>query len=409
MWVVDPDVVCPQFPYRLISLDDAIHNPYILASMNQKFFISVLLAIPLTCLADDNIPPSGNNAPANQLVFLRNGGVFEGQITKQDNSYLVKLSNGQVRIRAADVEMICPDLMEAYRRKKALAQGGNVQNHLQLADWCLRQGLKTQAAEELAAAEAVAPRHPGIQLLKRKLKTADSPETSRTGCQPVPRAATGVQPALAAPPSEELDRMIRGLPPKTVEQFAKSVQPLLLNNCTAGGCHGPQSTTKLRLLRLSQDQLASRRLTQRNLYMVLQYIDRENPAASPLLKIPAGPHGTTKAAIFNEHQADQYRKIVDWVMQFDPGAAAEASPPPFAKAPADKVVPAVHEEPAAESDAPVPPATPLKRQAKHSPKIKRGADLPQFSPKDEFDPDLFNRRYFPPEPKQAEKSPPSET
>jgi hypothetical protein len=359
--------------------------------MNRHLFLLSFLAIPLACLADNSpLDPVRESAPADRLVVLRSGGVFEGQITKEGNWYLVKLGNGEVRIRAADVEMTCPDLKEAYQRKKALAQGGNLQNHLQLAQWCQQQGLNPEAEEELTAAETIAPRHPLVQLLKQKLKAGGAPAVLK----PHP-------PAGSSPSSEELDRMIRGLPPKTVELYTRSVQPVLMNNCTAGGCHGPQSTTKLRLFRMSQDQFASRRLTQRNLHMVLQFIDQGNPAASPLLKVPAGPHGSMKAAIFNEHQKDQYQKIVDWAMQFDPAAVGETTPLPSPKASADKVIPATHEEPVAEAEAPAPPPASHSPRPKHAQKIKRGAEVPQFTPKDEFDPELFNRRYFPSPPPSA--------
>ena len=106
--------------------------------------------------------------------------------------------------------------------------------------------------------------------------------------------------------------MVRSLPHGTVETFTQSVQPVLMNHCAAGGCHGPQSDTGLRLFRVPTGKLASRRITQRNLYSVLPFVDRENPAGSRLLTAPNGPHGTAKQAIFNEHQAAQYKRMVDW-------------------------------------------------------------------------------------------------
>ncbi|MBN2578207.1 MAG: hypothetical protein JXB10_04380 [Pirellulales bacterium] len=359
--------------------------------MNRALYFFFFLTIPVGDMAGEvaRDPATKESLSDNRFLILRNGQVFEGQIDKQGNDYFVRLHNGRIRVQATDVEFVCQNLAEAYQRMKAVAQGGNLQNHLQLAQWCQRQGLKAQAAEELAVAEAIAPQHPLVLLFKRKLTT------------PAPPAAKKPSSAAAVLPSDgELDRLVRSLPPKTVEIYTRSVQPLLLNNCTAGGCHGPQSAAKLRLLRAPQGQMASRRLTQRNLYAVLQYIDQKNPAESPLLKVPAGPHGKLKTPIFNEHQTNQYRKIVDWAMHFNPSA----SPSPPAEVPASEVLPASHEEPVSEADPPAPEgAAPPLLAPPSSPKLQRGAaEPPAFTPQDEFDPEIFNRRHFGPAPSPAE-------
>ena len=72
----------------------------------------------------------------------------------------------------------------------------------------------------------------------------------------------------------------------------------------------------MRLFRVPSGKQASRRITQRNLYSVLSYVDRENPVGSRLLTVPNGPHGTAKQAIFSDHQASQYKRLVDWAGQF---------------------------------------------------------------------------------------------
>ena len=71
--------------------------------------------------------------------------------------------------------------------------------------------------------------------------------------------------------------MVRSLPPGVVETFTQSVQPVLMNHCATGGCHAPQSETGLRLFRVPTGKQASRRITQRNLYSVLPFVDRDNP------------------------------------------------------------------------------------------------------------------------------------
>ena len=109
--------------------------------------------------------------------------------------------------------------------------------------------------------------------------------------------------------------MTRGLPPGAVETFAQVVQPLLMNHCMASGCHGPQSETAFRLMRTPLNQPPGRRLTQRNLHAVLQFVDYNDAQASRLLAAISGPHGTLKAAIFADRQAGHYKQLADWVNQ----------------------------------------------------------------------------------------------
>jgi hypothetical protein len=248
--------------------------------------------------------------------------------------------------------------------------------------------------------------------------------------------------------NEELDQLIRNLPPKAVESFTQSVQPLLMNTCTTSGCHGSQSQSGLHLERFTPGEPASRRLTQRNLSVVLQYVDRDNPLASRLLTVPTYAHGTCKSAIFTEKQITQYKRLVDWVMQLGPQSTPEApmefNPEPtqteaIAAAESNPLVPQVlspeartgrpipayirrgpgantpggswMDNPAAASmsankvdkasyDEPVSKAADSSKSVKSAEalrsKIKHRATVPGYVPKDAQDPEIFNRRYFSP-------------
>ena len=148
--------------------------------------------------------------------------------------------------------------------------------------------------------------------------------------------------------------MVRGLPRGAVEAFTQSVQPVLMNHCTGSGCHGLQSDTGMKLIRISAGKSPSRRFTQRNLYSVLHYVDQENPSKSKLLTAAAGPHGTVQNAIFSEREAAQYKRLVDWVGQI---AGREMPAAPATVAPA---APAV----AAESSLTEPPPGVLPNEAR---------------------------------------------
>ena len=312
------------------------------------------------------------------------------------------------------MEFTCDTLREGYRRKLSYIRLGTAQEYLRLGEWCQRHGLIDEAEQELAKAAAIEPDHPLIPVLRRRLEIARHPP------QPQPAPAAASKRAISA---EELDRLVRTMPPGTVETFTQSIQPLLVNHCTGAGCHGPQSTTDFRLLKTPSSRPAARRLTQRNLYATLQLVDRAKPEASPLLTAPIQPHGTAKAAIFSQNQAEQYRRIAGWVFRFAQGPKtslpARVDPPNQhgssaspaiaasvgAPTPASRVLQAAALEPGpCPFDGPeTGPVDDDQRrlsdperdryEAPHRSQPKRGDPSPGFEPADPFDPEIFNRRH----------------
>ena len=373
-----------------------------------------MAALPCGLRAEDIPRPP----PDRGMLILRNGQVLEGRITQADGLHVVDLPGGQIRVKNADVDMVCGSLEEGYARKRATIQVGDVHQHLELAQWCLRQGLLTHAADELSDAIAADPQNPMIGALRHRLKMAQEPP-------PTAEPRTAAEPGIS---NEELDRMVRGLPHGAVEIYTQSVQPVLMNHCTSSGCHGPQSDNGLRLFRIPINKTASRRLTQRNLASVLQYVDRQSPAQSRLLTAVTGPHGNTRGPIFAEHQVSQYQRLADWTNQFAahtaPDVPASVRPQPIQENPTltsptaasgtDKNVRAAGHlaGPAAQTAQPrmlsqdarkaqplhtpgnvrTPPGT------QRQPSEKPPADAVPASheqPADPFDPEVFNRRFAP--------------
>jgi hypothetical protein len=358
--------------------------------LNSLVFLGFLISEPWLSGAEPGTPAAGQ-----QILILRNGQTLEGRITQKDGGYAVDLSDGQIRVKAADVDLVCNSLEDGYRRKRSEIQVGNVYHHLELVQWCLRHELWGPAAVELADAKVADPTHPMIPVLEHRLAMAQEPSS--------PPSSAGHK-VEAGPSNEELDRMIRGLPKGTVEMFTQSVQPVLMNNCAAGGCHGAQSESGLRLFRVPTGKQASRRITQRNLYAVLSFIDRENPGGSRLLTAPNAPHGTAKYAIFDEHQAAQYKRLIDWVGQLGPQATTDGSEMFTAGSPMEPARPSSvdmmpqvlsQEARRTHSSATSVPRAPAKHATTHptakaAPEAKPAAGDQTADP---FDPEVFNRRY----------------
>jgi len=257
-------------------------------------------SVALRVRADDS--PFG---PRPGVLLLRNGELIEGDITLAGDRYDVTVPSGQMHIRRSEVQFVGQSMLECYERRKALISIDKVQDHLELADWCLRHHLYEQAALALADAVATDSSHPRIGLLERRLKLELE--------QQAPTETHAKDADSELPSSRDLDRMVQGLPAGTVEVFTATIQPMLLNHCSTAGCHGPQGTASLRLLRIPTGKAPSRRATQRNLYAVLSAVNQDHPAQSPLLTAPMRPHGQSKSAVFSSREAMQYQQLAHWV------------------------------------------------------------------------------------------------
>jgi len=219
---------------------------------------------------------------------------------------------------------------------------GRIDDRLNLADWCLRQGLTGYAARELSAAIVLDARHPRVSLLEGRLQRAIEGEA---------RASAEANGELAAdPPADksnafvsaaDLERQMRAMPLGTVEAFTTSIQPLLLRSCATAGCHGPGSTSSFTLMRPPMGSPMPRRLTQRNLSSTLALVDRQQPLESKLLSAAKDPHGPNQVPGAVGLDAAKYQELAAWVWQTCNGktkapptlAPAEKAPQPAEQSP----------------------------------------------------------------------------
>ena len=225
---------------------------------------------PPTSVPRQKTRPSSCSATAksSKAISSRNG-----------DYYAVTGPDQEMQIRVSSVEFICCDLRDGYERKKAAIHRDDIQQHLQLLLWCERHGLLDCARQELDAVEAIDPDHPMIAVLRRRLKIESQPVAGQA------RPAEKVE----RPPSDEiLDHMTRGMPPGTVELFVQVVQPILLNHYPGARGYSLPDNKRLQLMRPPLHEMPGRRITQRNLYAVLQCIDWANPGESPMLKAASG-------------------------------------------------------------------------------------------------------------------------
>lgn len=347
---------------------------------------------------------SAHSADETCVVVLRSGGVLHGAVTVAGDRYVVAAPNRTIDVQAQQVLLVASSIEAAYEQQHSQLPHDNNDARLRLAEWCLRYNLLTQAEQELADARSIDQFDPRLPLFERRLAVAKKPKSARS----VYQTAIAVDDGKSAAELNELESVAADLPPGTVERFTRKVQPLLVNSCTASGCHEAGGKQKFQLDRAVLHGLANRRITLRNLSATLAYVDRLSPPQSELLKMARRNHGGREHAATNPRLTAQLRQLGDWVELM---AGTPAVPAPFPEplvAAAAKSAPESHPLPTIPPtflDRNVEPARHLEEierddkanfresaeQLRPKAKVRFGAELRRWQPKDEFDPEIFNR------------------
>jgi hypothetical protein len=192
-----------------------------------------------------------------------------------------------------------------------------------------------------------------------------------------------------------------------MEQFTNTVQPLLINRCGAGACHGPTSDSSFTLTFPHRSRILPRRFTERNLRATLALLDAEAPDRSPLLRMATAAHGGASQPPLTAQDAPLARHLIQWAYQSTGHANAQSTvtrdtPADAALSPDDPAALPEAGTPAAPADSLVVANRPSATQAAATepPPLDPDAGVPATPPagrdsgRDPFDPEIFNRRYL---------------
>jgi hypothetical protein len=377
--------------------------------MNAVSRSTLLLAITVWCRAvsaqDNGVEAArGTNDDRSRIVVLHDGGVLIGDIVREGEAYVVTRAGGQIRVPASRVLVVCASLEEAYDYHRRQMARPTAQAHLALADWCLRFGLVAQASRELSDAKRLDGAHPRLVLLERRLANAEREERSISKSEPS-EAAAGGSSRRGEPAGPQNLATLSEVPAVVVERFTRRVQPILVNNCSASGCHQAGGEQQFQLDRALLHGLANRRSTMNNLAAALALVDREQPQLSPLLTVPRQSHGGMREPVFGPRQVQAFNHVVEWIALVTQADAA-AHDPKESTVDADSLA-SSEALVAPENEASGSPGTALERYgdllpvgydeagampAPTWPRLRFGARLQPWQPRDPFDPEIFNRQ-----------------
>jgi hypothetical protein len=326
--------------------------------------------------------------PAAGVLVLRNGNVLPGVVQRQGNHYRIENEGSVLQIPASQVEMACASLVDAYEQRRQQRVGNATDAHLELARWCLRHGLLAEAAREILDARTDDPGHPALRTLDLQLQQGLADEASR-----LQRQRDAVAHASHAEPvaTEEVAQPERMIEPTAdvQEKFVRSIQPMLIHGCTMSGCHSPNSRQTMELDRWALEGSGIPALIRKNLEQVLAQVDVEDPASSPLMRRARQAHGMRNSQLSTPLAPYQTAILIEWLNEAA-GVQPEAPLPASPSADPNAVDPRLVEQTVAgEGEVTEAMVDEAAQELLSRGKAKAGT---AFAPRDQFDPEIFNRR-----------------
>ncbi|MEX2358895.1 MAG: hypothetical protein WEE51_11250, partial [Pirellulaceae bacterium] len=202
-------------------------------------------------------------------------------------------------------------------------------------------------------------------------------------------------------------RLVDSLHPSAVQYFTGTVQPLLLNGCSATTCHGQSTTTKFQLTQFDNIRSIPRRLTLQNMESTLRAASEQSDSDKKFLEFAARAHGARGGKAL---EPNQLAVLQFWLRNTVQKRSRQEAVATQRQAPDVGVRPVSFEEPLsgpaasqptmssptsgeiAPGSATPPGMFPLEDLEPVAEVPKRG----EPAPRDPFDPEVFNRRFHPP-------------
>lgn len=332
-------------------------------------------------------------AKSQKLLVLNSGRVFGGQLIARTDGYDVILPSGRMYISSDRIRFIASSMQDAYEKMSDSVQHKTPSIHVQMARWCLTNGLQSQARRELLNALHLDPDH-GLarsmleSIVRQQRKSNTEQDTN-----------VDVVAKMAAQRAGIVDRRsLGGLPVESARNFTVRIQSLLSNNCGNVKCHGG-SKNQFAFTHIGRG--SSVVIAEQNLASVLRQINLSDPENSPLLVKAQSMHGGARSPLFSGRSGRAHLKILqDWVdevaSEMNPSGSGvgvtNATPKSTSiSAGNQNIIPAGFES---ESITELPiDGVKTKQRTKSETDGKFGKAALEAVRNDPFDPMIFNRRY----------------
>lgn len=284
---------------------------------NSIAILCALLTSQSSGFDEPVIPAVSAQEVSPQILVLDTGKVVRGRIVSRSDGYEVTMGGGRLFIPSAQVRFSAADLADAYRKLRSTYAQLTPSIHLQIAQWCLENGLPLEARRELLDALRLDPaRDDARNLLARIIRENPGLSGASESAQSDPAPAVGRVTAT----SKTLGEFTRPV----AQNFVQRVQPLISSRCATSGCH---SRAKNSFSFESLRHGSTPQIAERNLSAVLKHINVSSPDDSSLLTAGENAHGGMTVPVFQGRSGNvQLDVLRAWVHS----AAVELTPIPTA-------------------------------------------------------------------------------
>lgn len=332
--------------------------------------------------------------PAPQVVVLVDGQVLFGIVSETPGGYRIDIGDTHFVVPFERVRLTAESLAAAHELLRDALREPTAEDHLVLAEWCLKQNLVDQAKQEVTAALKLEPLRSDARALLARVD-------ERLGTKTTTSRVVRVSSESAKSAMETPHTLIPAdLSPQGFQDFMRQVQPLLMNKCGNAACHGGGAKNAFRLVPARLGTAGHRYGTEQNLEMVFRFLDFSDPLRSPLLVKPAESTDVHRDLFLGPRRAPQFDVFRDWVMQLTetPVTVQEATTakershrdalPVASTVSTSATTPASSPPPAHSEPKPLRPSI-SSREPDEKLLLER---IRQEQSPDPFDPEVFNRR-----------------
>ena len=283
-------------------------------TMDCRCIIILLLTVGLSPSFTDaqvsspsSFVPDATNSDVAILVLV-DGRLLNGRCLARPDGYDIQVPGGRMFVESQRVRFVAKSIEDAYQRMRDSYPQLTPEVHLELARWCTQNKMPDQARREVLDALRLDPnRVDAKRMLEAMLSDAADPsgKPSGSGLTEYP----SIRQTLVAPTEA---RSLAGLSRPVAQAFTRHVQPLLMNKCANGGCHGGKHASSFHLVSAHRGTNPS--IAEKNLAAVLKQINFSDSSASPLLNGLDGTHGGLSTPIFRGRSGSQQMSLLrDWV------------------------------------------------------------------------------------------------
>ena len=347
-----------------------------------------IFALNGSLLSSDELLLRENAGAEQTLLVLSNGRVVGGQLTPRTGGYDVQLPAGRLFVPSEQVRFQARNMDDAYQRMRGSLPERTPNTHMELAKWCLVNAMPGKARSEILDALHLDPNRDDakrmLESLVRKQLMASSAAYRQQSTGNVGPSVDQVM--LDHPRMIPERRSLGGLPKSLARTFTQTVQPIVVNRCGNARCHGAGQNT---FAVVSIKGGSTSRIAEQNLAAILNQIDLSNPSQSPLLNATVGGHGGARVLLFSGQsggrQAEALRKwVADVAQEISPSSVRESLVPEPDQS-----------ETTAATTAGLTGEETLDTLSRHRTvqNKKFVQDAVVATRHDDFDPNIFNRRY----------------